>query len=156
TGIDVRNIEWGSTDQEQGEITTMKTRIVVAALTVGGALALAQDADKINVPFSDPSKPKTVNVEVFNGSITVRGYNGNEAIIESTGRTRRSRSDNVPSGMHQIGPGRTGLDITEESNILRIRAGVMGSADVTLQVPTQSSLKLRSVNGGKIVVENVS
>jgi len=99
-----------------------------------------------------------VNIEVFNGSITVRAYNGNDAVVEASGRasSRRSHPDSVPPGMHQIGPGRSGLDITEENNIVNIRAGVMGSSDVTVQVPTQTSLKLRSLNGGRIVVEGVS
>jgi DUF4097 and DUF4098 domain-containing protein YvlB len=137
----------------------MKTKntllIASAVLTIGGAFA--QDTDKINVPFRDASKPRMVNIEVFNGSITVKAYNGNEAIVESTGRpSRRSHSENVPPGMHQIGPGRSGLDITEENNVINIRAGVMGSADITVQVPTQTSLKIRSMNGGKILVEGVS
>ena len=130
--------------------------IIGAAL---GILAFGQDAgDKITVPFRDASKPRVVNVEVFNGSITVRGYSGNDAIVEATGRgsSRRGRPREVPDGMHQIGPASSGLDITEDNNVVTIRAGLTGSSDVTIQVPTQTSLKLRSVNGGKIVVEGIS
>src|SRR5579885_511485 len=134
---------------------TIKILTIGAIWTIGGAFG--QDTDKINVPFRDASKPRTVNIEVFNGSITVRAYNGNDAIVEASGRSiRRGRPSNIPDGMHQIGPGRSGLDITEENNVINIRAGVMGSSDVTVQVPTQTSLKLRSVNGGRIVVEGVS
>ena len=135
---------------------TKNTLLIAAAIwTIGGACG--QDTDKVNIPFRDASKPRTVNIEVFNGSITVHAYSGNEAIVESTGRTsRRSHSESAPPGMHQIGPGRGGLDITEENNVVNIRAGVMGSSDVSVQVPTQTNLKLRSLNGGKIVVEGVS
>lgn len=119
--------------------------------------AMGQDANRLTVPFRDASKPRTVNVDVFNGSITVRAYNGNDAIVETTGRaSRRERNSNVPDGMHRIGDNGGGLDITEDNNVINIRAGVMGSSDVTIQVPTQTSLKLRSLNGGKIQVEGVT
>ncbi len=114
--------------------------------------------NRLTVPFRDASKPRVVNVDVFNGSITIRGYNGNEAIVETTGRASRHERtpSSVPPGMHRVGDSGGGLDITEDNNVINIRAGAMGSADVTIQVPTQTSLKLRSLNGGKIQVENVS
>jgi hypothetical protein len=120
-----------------------------------GCAAWAQDVNRITVPFHDPSKPRFVNVDVFNGTITVRGYNGNEVIVESTGGHAR-RDRNVPEGMHRIGPSAGPLDISEDNNIMNIRAGVMGASDVNIQVPSQTSLKLRSVAGGKILVEGVS
>lgn len=137
----------------------MKTRnsiwIVGAAL---GCMALAQDTgDRVTVPFSDPSKPKTVNIDLLNGSITVRGYSGNEAIVEATGHARsHRRTENIPPGMKQITNNSAGLDISEQNNVINMHGGIMGSTDVTVQVPTQTSLKLRSLNGGKIVVEGVS
>src|SRR5947209_15527214 len=110
-----------------------KTIIAIAAWTIGGLYG--QDSDKINVPFRDASKPRVVNIEVFNGSITVKAYNGNDAVVESTGRAGSTRHrGEAPPGMHQVGPGRAGLDISEENNIVNIRAGVMGSSDVTVQV----------------------
>ncbi len=140
----------------------MKTKnkiMIAASLALGIGGAFAQDQDKVTVPFRDASKPRVVNIETFNGSITVRAYSGNDVVVESSGRftPRRSRSENIPPGMHQIGTGRTGLDITEENNVVNIRAGMMGGGgDITVQVPTQTSLKLRSLAGGKIVVEGVS
>jgi DUF4097 and DUF4098 domain-containing protein YvlB len=124
-----------------------------------GTLAFGQDTgDKLTVPFRDASKPRTVNIEVFNGSITVRGGSGNDAVIEASGRagSRSRRPSNVPDGMHQITNNSSGLEVTEDNNVINIRAGVMHSADVVVQVPAQTSLKLRSINGGKIVVEGVS
>jgi hypothetical protein len=49
------------------------------------ALLFAQDsADRVTVPFRDPSRPGSLHVDVINGSVTVRGYDGKDAIIEST------------------------------------------------------------------------
>jgi DUF4097 and DUF4098 domain-containing protein YvlB len=129
-----------------------------AVWTMGAALVFGQDTgDRLTVPFRDASKPRTVNIEVFNGSITVRGGSGNDAIIEANGRASRNhRPSSVPPGMHQITSSSSGLDISEDNNVINIRAGVMHSADVVVQVPAQTSLKVRSVNGGKIVIEGVS
>ena len=50
-----------------------------------GALAFAQQTtgDRINISFSDPSKPGFVTVYVEAGSITVKGYNGKDVVIEA-------------------------------------------------------------------------
>jgi DUF4097 and DUF4098 domain-containing protein YvlB len=121
----------------------------------------AQDnGDRITVPFSDAAKPRTVIVKMIQGGITVRGYEGRDAIVETTSRSgkssRNSRPSSVPEGMHRIDNNSGGLDITEENNIITIHGGVMHSNDVVLQVPSQTSLKLETINGGAIVVENIS
>ena len=38
------------------------------------------------MPFRDPSMPRKLVVEGGMGSVTVRGYEGQDAIIEYTGR----------------------------------------------------------------------
>lgn len=140
----------------------IKTAIAAAAL---GTLVVfnvgAQNTgDRITVPFSDAAKPRTVIVKMIQGGITVRGYEGRDAIVETTTRSgnsrRTSRPSNVPEGMHQIPNNSGGLDISEENNIITIHGGVMHSSDVVLQVPSQTSLKLETMNGGAIVVENIS
>jgi DUF4097 and DUF4098 domain-containing protein YvlB len=97
---------------------------------------------------------------MIQGGITVRGYEGRDAIVETTSRSGNSRRDSrpssVPAGMHRIENNSGGLDITEENNIITIHGGVMHSSDVVLQVPAQTSLKLETINGGAIVVENIS
>ncbi|MGD1094979.1 MAG: DUF4097 family beta strand repeat-containing protein [Bryobacteraceae bacterium] len=126
------------------------------------ALLWGQDAaDRVTVPFRDPSRPGTLRVDLINGSVTVRGYDGKDAIIESTGRSRdrdreRNRSRNIPDGMHRIDNNSSGLDIVEDNNIITIKGGFAGSADVVMQVPRQTSLNLKSLNGGKILVENIA
>jgi len=131
----------------------------LGTLLAGSAVAVAQDAgDKVTVPFRDPSKPRTLVVKVINGGMTVRGYDGKDVIVEArggiSGRTHRPSS--VPDGMHRIDTNNSGLDVTEENNVMTIHAGIMHSADLTIQVPTQTSLRLTTMNGGKIQVENIA
>ena len=128
------------------------------ALVLGAALSCgslwAQD-DKVVVPFRDPSGKRTLKVHTMNGSITVKGYDGKDAIIESSsiGRERERRSG-VPAGMHQINQ-RNGFDVIEENNTIRVSTG-MGSGSVNIQVPVETSLDLQTLNGGHITVENIS
>jgi hypothetical protein len=125
-----------------------------------GTLLIGQDTgDKITVPFRDPSKPRTLTVNVMNGGMTVQGYDGKDAIIESRGRGSeriRRRPGNIPEGMKRIDAGAGGLDIVEDNNVIKVTGGMSHSVDLTIQVPRDITLNLRTLNGGKILVENVS
>lgn len=140
--------------------TSLRIALCIVAAAFGATVARAQDdaADRVTVPFRDASKPRTVIVKLINGGMTIRGYDGKDAIIEGRGGRSRhsSRSSNVPPGMHRIDSNGSGLDVTEDNNIITVHGGLMGSADVTIQVPVETSLKLQTLNGGKIVVENIS
>ena len=115
----------------------------------------AQDSgDRITVPFRDASRPRTVVVNLIQGSITVHAYNGNDAIVEGSHVAARRR-DGDRSGMHQIYPP-GGMEITEDNNVITIHGDIIHSSNITVQVPVQTSLKLKTVNGGKISVDGVS
>lgn len=131
------------------------TTLFLAGVAVG-ALAFGQDSgDRVTVPFRDAGRPRTLVVSMIQGSITVRGYNGADAIVEGSGRSHH-RPSNAPPGMHRIDPSNSGMDITEDNNVITIHGGVFRSADVTVQVPAQTSVRLKTVNGGKITVEGIS
>src|SRR5271165_1564378 len=132
----------------------LRNVIFIAAVAVG---LFAQDSDKVTVPFRDPSGAKTLKVSLENGSVTVRGYDGKDAIIETGGRINghERRPAHVPEGMHRIDNLSMGLDVTEENNTISVVGG-HSAGHVTIQVPVQTSLVLRSVNGGTISVENIS
>lgn len=122
-----------------------------------GVMLAAQDSgDRITVPFRDAAGPKTLKVSLQNGSVTVSGYEGKDAIIESSGHgpSRSRRSSQIPPGMHRIDQFGLGLDVTEENNVISVVG--QNAGHVTIQVPVQTSLVLRSVNGGAITVENIS
>lgn len=78
------------------------------------------------MPFSNPSKPGLAEVGVDNGGITVKGYEGNEVIVEARVRERlvqEEKSKKEVKGLRLIRiPGRTGLEIEEEDNVMEIPA----------------------------------
>lgn len=140
----------------------MRTRNWIAGAALGTLLAVTavhgqDNPDRVTVPFRDASKPRTLAVKLIQGSITVRGYDGKDAIVESSARTRTSRHDRTPPpGMHRIDNMGGDLDVTEDNNVITVHGGVRRSSDVTIQVPRQTSLRLQTLNGGAIIIEDIS
>jgi hypothetical protein len=159
----------------------MQNRIFISVaactlLTLGniaGAQPAAGTSGAITVPFSDPSRPGTVKVSVFNGSIEVRAGSGRDVIVTpGEGRDRdddrerererqrqRNRGGAAPdpsSGLRRLTQP-AGVTIEEENNTVTVNAPMMsGSTRVLVQVPAATSLVLRSVNGGEVSVQGVS
>ena len=130
---------------------------VAAAFTL---LSVAQAQDKVPVPLDDPSRPATVKIGQVSGSITVKGYEGKEVIVEAKARNenegRRRRDNDAGPGMKRLSIGSTGLEIDEESNVVRIStASHMRPIDVTISVPARANLILSTVNDGDINVSGV-
>ena len=139
----------------------MKTLVFVFPL-LAGALACAQEnpSDRITVPFSDPSRPHTLKVHLINGGITVKGYDGKDAIIETRGQgsehEHRGRVPHGAEGMKRIDNTALGLTAEEEDNVLTIGMSPSRESDVVIQVPVNTSLKLTCVNGGDINVDRIT
>ena len=141
--------------------TCFVTSLVGVLLTLFTAVAFIQaqsDANRLTVPFSDPSRPGTVNVSLFNGAITVRASTGRDVIV-TTRDERVTNSREQPSGkgtgLRRLSQP-AGLSVTEENNVMTISSGrLMDGGDVDIQVPAKTNLKLNTVNGDDILVERV-
>jgi hypothetical protein len=130
---------------------------------VFAALAAAQD--KVTVPLSDPARPGTVKAHLISGSITVTVGSGPQVVVEEQpeqdrGRERdRGRRDAtpVPPGMHRIDAGGSGFNVEEDHNMITISPGRPGrGSSLQIQVPANTSLDLKTINGGLIQVTGVS
>jgi len=139
--------------------------ICIAILFLAGAFLYAQEkpSDRATVPFSDPSKPGKLEVGVFNGGITVKGYDGKEVIVEAKVRERLIKEEKQEESdkskglrMIRVSTG-TGLEIEEDGNKMEVGvASLKQTVDLIIQVPYATSLELSAHNNGDIVVENVS
>ena len=159
---------------------TYRNILLGLALLVGLALlgyAQDQKTDRAVVPLTDPAKPALIKADVLMGSITVKGSDGKEVIVEAKVRERSLTDEDDEdeeaieaeedmeekdkaakvAGMKKIGVVSTGLEVEESNNVVSISAESWKYAvDITIQVPRASSLELHSTNDGDIVVENVS
>src|SRR5258708_6764442 len=139
---------------------TVKNLVCILPLLAAG-MAWAQDTGgRITVPFSDASRPHTLKVHLINGSITVKGYEGKDAIIETrSGQSGEHERRHVPQGaegMKRIDNTAMGLTAEEEDNVLTLGARPGRDTDLTIQVPVNTSLKLSCINGVDIGVDNIA
>ncbi|HCS49552.1 MAG TPA: hypothetical protein DIW61_15405 [Candidatus Aminicenantes bacterium] len=154
----------------------MKTIIRLAGIMIllwaAGLADNAQEsqADHAVVSFSNPAKPGTVEVDISEGSITVRGYEGKDVVIDARWRervltkeeqeqeaalaeggeeldqeelARKKAQAEKAKGMKTIEVESMGLTIEEEENVIQVNAEEGKRAvDVVIQVPFSTSLRL--------------
>ena len=134
--------------------------VSVGTLLMTNAFIQAQsDTNRLTVPFSDPSRPGTVNVSLFQGGISVRASTGRDVIVTSDdGRgvtNSREQPSGKGSGLRRLSQP-AGLVVTEENNVMNISSGRrLNGGDVEIQVPARTNLKLSTVNGDEIIVERI-
>ena len=133
--------------------------VICAALlcAVFGAAAQQPTADRVSVPLSDPSRPALIDVSLVQGSITVRGANRKDVGVTAMPEADRSRRrhDANAEGLRRI-PQSAGFRISEEGNRVKVSSdNPSRSINFEIEVPARSNLKLSTVNGGEILVENV-
>src|SRR5258708_3241151 len=111
-------------------------------------------SDKVSVTLSDPTRPALVKASLVSGGITVKAYEGKEVIVEARVRNKESaRSDYGPK---RLTISTTGLTVEEESDQVNINTESYARAiDLFISVPVHTSLHLRAVNDGDIVVTGV-
>lgn len=141
---------------------THSIRTFAAAAALTGASLLAPQAgaqngpDRISVNLSDPSRPAFIKAGMVNGGITVKAHEGKEVIVEARTRNEERERERNPGGPKRINISTTGLSVEEESNEVRISTeSYARTIDLTISVPVHTSVKLRAVNDGDIVVTGI-
>jgi HSP20 family molecular chaperone IbpA len=132
---------------------------LIFSFTVIAALAAGQD--KVTVPLSSPGQPATVKARLVSGSITVTAGTGPQVVIDSQStrgdRDSRREDRNVPPGMHRIDAGGHGFNVEEDHNVVTVVPDFGGqNTNLTIQVPVNTSVELKTVNGGHIEVTGLS
>ncbi|HEX6215319.1 MAG TPA: DUF4097 family beta strand repeat-containing protein [Vicinamibacterales bacterium] len=121
------------------------------------ATARQQAVDQVTVPVSDPSRPALIDVSLVQGSITVRGTNRKDVLVVARPETDRPsrRYDADATGLRRI-PQSAGFRISEEGNRVKISSDSPNrSITFEIEAPARANLKLHTVNGGEIVVDNI-
>ena len=133
------------------------TWLAAAALAMAAMPANAQD--RVPVTLSDPARPVTLRVSVLTGSITVKGADTKEVIVEARARVEEDGDrdrDRKRGNLRRLPMGSSGLTVEEENNTVRVSTDSHQRAvDLTITVPRQTSVRLRSTNDGDIIVSNI-
>jgi len=139
--------------------TFLKSIAFFAVTTMLAAQDAAPTPQRTTLPFSDPSRPKSLIVDIPDGSVKIIGYDGNDAVIEYSGRgeglRRKAREGDVPPGMHRLDQPTNTVDATQENNVVRVKGGFWGRLNIEIKVPKQTTLDLKTMNGS-ISVEGIS
>jgi hypothetical protein len=116
--------------------------------------------ERVTVPLSSPGQPATVKARLIQGSITVTTGSNNQVIVETGSTSRREERDqrdrNIPPGMHRIDAGARGFNVEEDHNVVNIIPDFGGNMNLTITVPVNTSLDLKTVNGGHLDVTGVN
>ncbi|HEY5030478.1 MAG TPA: DUF4097 family beta strand repeat-containing protein [Candidatus Angelobacter sp.] len=132
-------------------------KFAIAVFAVLTPLLMAQAPDnRIAVPC-DPSRPVNLRAHLVSGSITVKGADVKEVVVEAKARGgEESHTSGRAAGMKQIPMTSTGLNIEAENNNVRVSTdSYQRTIDLTITVPTHTSVSLHTVNDGNIVVSGV-
>lgn len=122
------------------------------------APASSASGEKINVAFSDPSRPGKLTVSLMSGKIVVKGHDANNVIVETTDDDKDDedrRGGGKHAGLRRIRNTASGLTIEEENNEMRISTQMHNETALSILVPVRTSLKLSLMNGDDIIVDRV-
>jgi hypothetical protein len=111
-------------------------------------LAVAQDqgSGRVVVPARNSTRPRKVDVNLMQGNVTVKAYNGKDVIVEPEGRNR-PEPPRQSGGMHRIDLPIRGFSVEEEDNVITVRTRLSGVENLVISVPPDTSLTARSHNG---------
>jgi len=111
------------------------------AIVVCGLSAAEERAARVVVPAPPGGHAHLIRVHVLNNSIVVKTHTGNDVIVE-TG----SHAEPNAEGMHRI-DGPRGLTIDEADSVIEIHSGPFLQGPMTITVPADISVELRTLNG---------
>jgi hypothetical protein len=133
--------------------------MILAVLGLAPSLPAQQaNPDRITIPWSDPSRPGLLRINVHQGSIKVRAHSGRDVIVDArAARANQNRPPAESGGLRRLDATVSGLVIEEENNVMTISGGGGSSrnVDVEIQVPSRTNLNLRVHQGGDIVVDDI-
>src|ERR1700720_4144818 len=103
------------------KFTFLKSIVFFAVTVMLAAQDPAPPPQRTTLPFSDPSRPKSLIVDIPDGSVKITGYDGSDAVIEYSGRgfgPRNRTRDDMPPGMHRLDQPANTIDATQENNVV--------------------------------------
>lgn len=131
--------------------------LVAALCCVTAATGAQRLGPQVTVPLTDPGRPASLNLQLVEGGITVRGSNRHDVQIIARARGQHQRDEGGDgTGLRQLAQP-PAFTVTEERNgILLVLHTPERAIDFEIQVPSRANLKLgtTSINSG-IVVEGV-
>ena len=137
---------------------------VLAFCALGIVAGQTKEIDLFTVPLSSPGEPGKLEVEQISGSIYVTAYEGKEVIVKATIHEGDShcgdcgkQNKSGKNGMKKISASSVNIGAEEEDNVVRIQNELWNKkTDLSIKVPSNFALELKTINNGDIKVEGVT
>ena len=138
--------------------------LIACFLSFGFLAAQEKEMDLFSVPLSNPNSPGKLIVNQITGSIQVEAYDGKEVIVKAIVSEGHGHCDGCgdrksesKEGMRKISTSSLNIGAEEDNNVVRIQNELWNKkTDLYIKVPTDFSLKLKTINDGDITVEGVN
>jgi hypothetical protein len=141
----------------------MKKIKIIAALAVAMLLntslwAQNDGKEQLVVPLSQPGRPYKLDVGLVDGSITVRGYEGKDILIEVQEDGERKKNRQRGDGMRVLSSGGRGdIQADENNNKVNVHGEAGKTTNLVIKIPQSDvTLSLKTINNGDIVASNIS
>lgn len=132
-----------------------KLTILLLSMIFLGALSFAQ-SEEIVLQFSNPDQPGTLKAHLNIGGVTVKGHDSNDIIIRFSNGLNDEEEVEMKNGLRRIRAAMPQLEVEENNNHVQVISKNWKNAfDINILVPYETSLSLKCINKGNIVVENV-
>ena len=141
----------------------IKNILIILTLGVFSQYLNAQDVKELSLEFSNENNPKTLEVNIFNGKITILGTDRKDVFFKYY--TDDSNDENhtkkeppaKAKGMKKIAGQNTGFKIEEANNIMSIKSENFHSPmNLTIEVPKNINLDIRKQVGEDVLLENIN
>jgi hypothetical protein len=137
----------------------MLLSVGVAVALAGLAAAQQNQPEQIVVPLSRPDEPGKLLIERHQGSISVKGYEGNVVLVKAFLRrsTGTASTDRDAEGLKPVSAAAIQLDAHEVDNVVTVDTHSRNkSIDLEIWVPIRFSLKLGVVDDGDVIVDGLT
>lgn len=162
----------------------MKFVVIVMALLWGGGV-YAQQNGEFTVPFSNPSGPMKLVVDIKTGSVIVKGTARKDVLVKYTSEKEKGEREEEPEreeeeerdhrhvkvnvnvdtdngrkskeGLKKISGGSMDLEASEYQNTVKITSDNWSeSMTMTVEVPSTINMHVKTYNDGDLYVSNIT
>jgi hypothetical protein len=135
--------------------------IAILVMLVSPGSAQDSQVDRVTVPLTDPNRAVMLKIGLVTGSISVKAYSGKDVVVEIKQQPddENAKQERTRGGLRLIPNTSAGLTVEEEDNVVTVGTGGRGihrKKQLSIQVPSNTSVKLSTVNDGTIDVEGIS
>ena len=136
---------------------------VIVVLFISSA-AWSQDSGQLRIPLTNPGQPGKLRVDINSGSITVRGSDVKEVVINYVSSERKVNDKekekdgaSSTSGLNKVSSSTMDLEASEKDNVVRVESESWNKGvDLVIEVPKNFDLDLEGYNNGFIQVNNIT